>query len=177
MFKGPKIRSMLNTFRKDERGVSVIEFSLLLPIMIALLLAGWEITRAMIIKKKADNAAMTASDLVTQSSSMSSTTFTGIKEAVESIMYPYNDLTVRLKIIGVTIKSNKKPKVDWTYSTGATLDVSSLPDGLKIANTFYVMSAAEVDYTPTFGTNIIGSMEFRDTSIMAPRVSSTIEDE
>ena len=169
------IRSMLRAFRKDERGVSAVEFAFVLPIMFALLLASWETTRAMMVKKKADSAAMTLSDLVTQGTSIDQGSFNGIQKAVESIMYPYENMNTRLRVIGISVDNKKKITVKWDFSTGADLDANSLPADLLIANSFYVMSAAEVDYAPVFGSEVIGAMTFRDTSIMVPRISAEIK--
>lgn len=167
-----RIRSSLAHFRKDERGVSAIEFALIVPIIaVPFLLASWELFTAMSVKRKSDHAAMSIADLVTQANSINAADFAKLEVAVDRIMFPHQGMTTRLRIMGVRIDHRGKPQVAWNYSSGAHLSTSELPASMRIPQAFYVMSALELDYRPTFGSSVVGHMTFRDTSIMTPRLT------
>jgi hypothetical protein len=80
-----------------------------------------------------------------------------------------------LRVIGVNVDANKKVTTTWSFGE-ADLDDSSLPANLVLANRFYVMSASEVDYQPIFGERFIGTITMRNTAIMSPRLSSSVEE-
>lgn len=171
-----KIHNMLRSFCRNEKGTTAVEFALILPILITLCLGTWEVGTAYMVKRKADRAAVTIADLITQGSSISAGGFAGIQRAVESIMHPYDQMATRLRVMGVSINARGQMTVSWDYSTGADLNTDILPNELRVPNSFYVLSAAEIDYDPLFGREIFGAVTFRDTSIMVPRVTTAIVD-
>jgi Flp pilus assembly pilin Flp len=57
---------LLKRIRTNEQGVSMIEFALLLPILIVILLGTVEITRMVLFHQKLDNATARVADLITR---------------------------------------------------------------------------------------------------------------
>ncbi len=56
----------LSQFWRDARGVSAVEFALIAPVMITLLLGSVELSDVMIADRKATSVASTTADLVAQ---------------------------------------------------------------------------------------------------------------
>ena len=169
-----KLLSRLKDFRGDQRGVTSIEFAIVLPILLLVLVPGsYEVTNALLVKRKSSQTATVLADLATQSSKVKTADWTAMSNLVLKIMYPYDGMTTRLRLMGVEVDGSKKVKVDWSYGSAA-LDPNRLPAELLIANSFYVMAAAEVDYQSPLSSALVGSLTFRDTAILTPRVSAKV---
>ena len=63
-------------FAKDARGVSAVEFALILPLMLTLYLGGNELTHALTIARKVTHATSSLGDLVTQTKAVSAADMT-----------------------------------------------------------------------------------------------------
>lgn len=169
-----KIRSTLRAFRDEQSGVSTVEFALVTPVLLLIFIpAAWETTNAVLAKRKASQTANVLADLATQSSNINAGSWAQMSQIVERVLFPYDRFDTRLRLIGVRVDNQSRIRVEWQYGT-ARLDPNSLPDGLLIPNSFYVMSATEVDYEATIGKQVIGDMTFRDTAILTPRLTTDI---
>jgi Flp pilus assembly pilin Flp len=83
---------MLNRLRKlrrDNRGVAAIEFALLLPMLIALLIGCLEVTFKIWSTQKAEKLAVTLSDVIAQSTAVSNSDLQSLIGAVDKIMDPF----------------------------------------------------------------------------------------
>lgn len=83
---------MLNRLRKlwrDKSGVAAIEFALLLPILMVLLIGSVEVTFKIWSTQKAEKLAVTLSDVVAQSTAVTSSDLTKLTGAVNKIMDPF----------------------------------------------------------------------------------------
>nr|WP_319390571.1 TadE/TadG family type IV pilus assembly protein [uncultured Cohaesibacter sp.] len=174
------LRSHLNRFRRDERGVVSIEFTLVLPLMAVLLLGSWELNNALLTKRKSSHLASTIANLAAQDDNITASDWVTFGDIADRMLFPYDGFTHRIGLIGVRIDGAGRVNLECSFGTAA-IDPSSLPDGLKIANTFYLMTASEVDYeaftknSSLYGTSGgIMDMTFRDTAIFAPRNADAV---
>jgi Flp pilus assembly protein TadG len=171
-----RLTKNVSRFKRDQSGIAASEFAIILPTMIALCFGAWEISNAYLVKKRADHAAATMADLVTQADSISQQGFNGIMEAVDSIMYPYEDHTQNLHLIGVNVDNRGRATVAWQFTKngGTGLSAASLPSGLVVPNSFYVIAATRIAYEPIFGAEVTGSINLEDQAIMVPRLTTSI---
>src|SRR5436305_12464294 len=86
----------LRRFLADRRGVSAVEFAMLLPLMVALYLGGVEISSAVAIDRKVTLVARTLADLVAQATNVSSTDVTNVLSAIAAVVQPYDDTKLKI---------------------------------------------------------------------------------
>jgi Flp pilus assembly protein TadG len=169
----------LAKLRRDNRGVSAVEFALIAPAMIATYFGMAEISQALLAERKAAHAASAVGDLVTQSSSVSSADVTEIFNIAATIMSPYSTASLKMRVSSLTADAAGTPKVDWSsgwgltaLSTGAT--VTGVPTGLMTAGQSVVLS--EVTYTYDSPVNMImtNAVTFTRKFYLRPRKSDKV---
>src|SRR3979411_850394 len=77
-------------FRQDERGVSAVEFAMLLPLMITLSLGSVEISQGVGIDRKVTLTTRTVADLASQVSSINNADMTNMLNASAAVIAPYD---------------------------------------------------------------------------------------
>lgn len=171
----------LRRFIRERRGVSAVEFALIMPILITLFLGGTELTQGITIKRKVTIATRTIGDLVSQSTTISDDELTAIFDATTSVLAPYPDGPLKMTISNIYIDADGKASVVWSagYNGGATSrkagDVVTLPDGLNaFGETSLLWAETEYTYTPTIGYVISGSIDLKDKLYLRPRLTDCI---
>ena len=172
---GPFVRLV-----RDRRGVSAVEFALILPLMLAIYLGGNELSHALTIARKVTHVTSSLGDLVTQSKKITNADMTNILNAAASVMTPYATGTLlKIKVSGITIDANSVAKVTWSdalndtpLTVGAT--VTTLPAAVKTASTFIVTAEVHYSYTPVIGYVMTGTFDLKDQFYLRPRLSDTI---
>jgi Flp pilus assembly protein TadG len=157
----------IRKFRRDHRGVSAVEFAVILPIMLTLYLGGSEITQAITIKRKTTLVTRAIGDLVAQDVNITNAEMTQVMSATTSVMAPYS-----------TIDANGIAKVTWSDAFQDTArpvnQTVTLPTGLNIANTTLIWAEASYTYTPPIGYAITGSITMTDKLYLRPRLVNAI---
>lgn len=165
-------------FAGDARGVSAVEFALLLPLMITLYLGGTEISQAITASRKVTLVSRTVADLVSQYSSVSTTDINNILAASSAIISPFSSTRLATTVSCVKVDASGNATVTWSETLGGTKrgvgSSVTLPSALAVANTSLIMTEATYTYQPTIGYVITGTMALTDKMYMRPRVSDTV---
>ena len=171
-------RRPLDRLIADRRGMSSIEFAMLLPVMVILYLGGVEITSAIAIDRKVSQVARTLGDLVAQATNITATDMSNILGATSSIVQPYDDTKLRITVSSVQVDAQGNAKVSWSDSKNGTAraigSTVNLPVGLNVANSSVIWAESQYAYTPGLGYVITGTMNLNDQIFMRPRMSSCV---
>ena len=164
---------------KDKKGVSAVEFALILPFLLALLFGGTELLQGVLIHRQATLAATTVANIVTQYTSISaSTQMPDILNASVQIFAPNAAANASIVVSLVTIDSGGKGTVTWSQTLNgtarATGQVVTVPASLDIPNTALIYSEANYAYTPVFDFLKFGTFNLYNAIFMPPRDASTI---
>jgi Flp pilus assembly protein TadG len=172
------VRRRIAQLQCDERGVSAVEFALLLPLMVTLYLGSVEISQAISADRKVTMTSRTVADLISQVSSINNAGMTDVLSASSSVMSPFTTTTLKVTVSSVSVDANGKATVDWSDTLGGTARTKgstvTLPSALNIANTSLIWSEVSYVYTPAVGYLITGSLTLKDQLYMAPRISNTV---
>jgi len=168
-------------FRRDQRGVSAVEFALLLPLMITLYLGGVEVSQAISIDRKVSLTARTVADLVARSTGFSQAEMTNIFNAATAVAAPYPVANIKVKVSQISIKADGTTTIDWGDAKNTTKrtngETVSVPAGLKVAgkDSYLIWAEVEYSYTPTIGYVITGTLNLADQIYMRPRQSDNVK--
>jgi Flp pilus assembly protein TadG len=165
-------------FASDERGLSAVEFAMLLPLMLSLYLGAVEISQGIGADRKVTLTTRTVADLVAQVSSVDNAGMTNTLNAAASVMAPYSTTNLKVVVSSVVIDANGNATIAWSdtlngtaRSKGATV---TLPTALKVANTSLIWSEVQYTYKPTIGYIVTGTLTLKDQIYMRPRLSDSV---
>ena len=168
----------VSKFAKDTRGVSAVEFALLLPLMLTLYLGGVEVSQGVSIDRKVTLTARTVADLVAQVASIDTAGVNAALGASAAILAPYPDTSAKITVSVVTIDANGNAKIAWSATKNGTArsvgSAVTVPDALKVPSTSLVWGETSYTYTPSIGYVVTGNMALSDQIFMRPRLSETV---
>ena len=166
----------LRHFGRDARGVSAVEFALLLPMMIALYLGGVEISSGVSIQRKVTLTAGTVANLTAQSTTLVTADVSNILNASTSILSPYSTTDATATVSCIAIDSTGRAKVSWSVTKGGTArtagSVVTIPTALAVPSTQLIFSEVSYPYRPIVGYTITGTLTLADKMYMSPRITA-----
>ncbi len=171
---------LLQAFARSQRGVSAVEFALILPIMLTLYFGGYELGTALTLNRKVAHVTSALADLVTQSTTLSNSDIQNILDAAESIIVPYNQSKLRIKLTEVKIDATtgvakavwSDARNDTAYAVGTVVPI---PSAIATKGTWLVTAEVHYDYTPSIGYVMTGSFDLHDKFYLRPRLKDCVK--
>jgi Flp pilus assembly protein TadG len=172
-----RLRRWARRFGCDTKGVSAVEFALVLPLMLTLYLGGAEVAQAISASRKVTLASRTVADLASQYSTISEANMTNLLNASAAVISPFSSSALTVTVSQVKIDANGNASIDWSKSRNGTARSGSvtLPEALKVPNTWLIWSEAEYGYTPAIGYAMTGTLQLKDQMYMRPRLSDSVK--
>lgn len=149
-------------FSSDSSGSTIIEFAFIIPIVLVMLLGGFDIARYILLNQKLDRAAATMSDLVSRPSNISAAEVNQLMIAAVEVVEPFDLATNGGVIVSSVYKqSGQAPSVTWQIKGGGPIRPVSLiggvgnppvmPNGFVIRdNENIITTEVYYDYEPLF---------------------------
>ena len=177
-----EFRSLLRRFAGDRKGVSAIEFAIILPFMLLLYIGGVELGEGYQVQYQVTETARTVTDLASQYVSLNASTMSSILNASSTIIAPYSssNLTVTVSQVKVNMGATNGTVYQWSCSlngTKRTLNTTvTLPTNLQAPTSTIYLVYGEVSYpfTPPLGGGISGTINMNQTAWFYPRLVSSI---
>ncbi len=162
----------------DERGVSAVEFAMLLPLMLSLYLGAVELSQGIGADRKVTLTARTIGDLVSQVSSINTADMNNALAAASSVMVPYPVANLKVTVSSIKIDANGVATVDWSDALNTTARTKgsavTLPAALKVPSTWLIWSEVQYTYKPVVGYVVSGTLTLKDHIYMRPRLSDSV---
>lgn len=98
-------------FASNEQGTAAIEFALIAPVALVLMVGAIEYSRAVLMARRFNLITATLSDLIARDDYEDDTTMTGLKHAMETMWSPYKTDTLFLQVIAVRQASATATKI------------------------------------------------------------------
>ncbi len=104
----------------DERGQAAIEFVLVVPFLVVLLLGAVEMFNMSQASRKLTLTTATMGDLVTQAGGvLRKSDMNGYYKAAKPIMGQFDTSRLALSVFAFTVDSRRKPRLSWQYHLGS----------------------------------------------------------
>ena len=175
------VRTLRNRFgrlARDQRGVSAVEFAMLLPFMLTLYLGGVEVSQGVAMDRKTTMVVRAVADLAAQTTTITNTDMTNILNASAAVVAPYSANNLKVTVSSVNIDSQSKATIKWSdaYNTTARPagQAVAVPAALLVANTTLIWGEVQYAYTPTIGYVLTGTLNLSDQIYMRPRLSTCV---
>ena len=172
------IKRKLGGLAGDERGVSAVEFAMLLPLMLTLYLGAVEVSQGIGADRKVTVTARTICDLVSQVSSIGNADMTNALNAASAVMAPFPVGNLKVTVSSVKIDAAGKATIDWSDTLNGTARAKgstvTLPTALNIANSYLIWSEVQYTYKPVIGYVVSGTLTLKDQIYMRPRLSDSV---
>jgi len=179
--------SLYRRFIVSTRGVAAIEFAMILPVLLIMLLATFDAGRAIAVYMKVRSATFVMAAITnqyTQNTPIQSADMTAITGATSAVLAPYSSSPVVVVIsqVYVSAPGQTTATVDWSatlngtaYAKGSSV---TLPAAIvSSTNTctpvtgypcYLILSQVSYTYTPLFGAFGIG-ITLSDSEYVTPR--------
>jgi Flp pilus assembly protein TadG len=173
-----KIQKFFHRFAGEERGVSAIEFALIAPAMVAMLLGSIEVSLLLTADRKITQTTSTIADLVAQDDQITADEITDIFTAAQSILQPYSTAPLHMRVTSVKMDGGGAVAVAWSEGSGmaprAPGSTVSTPAGILQPNTSVIMAEVTYDYTSAIGSFVNTNISLNDTFYLRPRRSDEV---
>jgi Flp pilus assembly protein TadG len=174
--------SRTNIFRRfgtSSQGLAAIEFAMILPVLVVLLLASFDGGRAIATYMKVRASTYALAAITNQYSTLQTTDLASITGATSTIMAPYSSSPLVATVSQIWIDSKSNPTVSWSYSLNGTALTAGNPitlpsTALTTANSFLIYAQVSYTYTPLFGFFGTGGISLADSLYMTPRISTCV---
>jgi Flp pilus assembly protein TadG len=165
-------------FIGDRRGVSAVEFALLLPMMMTLFLGSVETSQGIATNRKVTLTAHALADLATQYTDITNAEMSNLLAAGTAIIAPYSAASLQEVVSEVSINAQGQASVVWSDTLNGTArpagQIVTVPSSLAVPNSYLVLSEVQYSYNPTYGYVLTGTMTLHDQIFMRPRQSTSI---
>lgn len=184
--QSPSLAVRLRSRRRfvgDKRGIAAVEFALIVPVLLVMLIGVIEVTRAVSIDRRFGKVTAMVADLLTREQQVNAADVQGIYGIVEHIMGVWGTDNLRLHITPVRASSDDRNDVyvyaakDNRPSFGpnavAPRDLcerySSLSTDLLDTDGTAIVVEGEFDFTPLIAEGIVPTKTWEDRAVFSPR--------
>lgn len=166
----------------DRRGGVMVEFAIIIPILVFVLLAGVDVVRFAMLQQKLSRAATSMADLVAQYPSMSQTQLDQLFLSVEHVITPFPlGASGRVVVSSISKADSAAPVVvDWQrFGAGTAAAISEfgvqggnavLPAGFIVdAGQSLIVAEIFYDFVPLLDTSVVPPRRVVHNAIFRPR--------
>lgn len=174
------------SFLKNESGLAMTEFALILPFLITIYFGFFALIETQDVSTRVGKVSAAVADIVAQSPAVTPQQIDAAMNAATSLMGTevpgLNNRASELEIsvFGIRVDSNENAIVEWSRGRNTTdLPVNGssypLPLELKLVEGFIVASRTKYKFKPPFGSLFMEEIDMDYENYFIPRISSETE--
>jgi Flp pilus assembly protein TadG len=167
----------IGPFRRDSRGLALVEFAVALPVMLLLYLGGWQLSDAIACNRKVTITAHAVADLTSQYASLPQASVDSIIAAATKIMTPYDASNAGIIVSEFCTDNNGNTSIPWSEASANTSKRTVLPSTISTMvsnNTCLIYGEVHYKYTPIVLYGFTGPITLSQAIYMSPRISPSV---
>lgn len=179
---------IIRAFARAERGIAVVEFALILPVMMTLFYGTIEVTRYVLITQKVEKLAHSIADVTSQEKKATRLVLDQALAATSDIMSPYSMTDNGVVYITSLYRApnTAQASVNWRYpetsafpeisKLGALNSIPTMPGGFTFDERENVI-AAEVyfRFSPLISSQFFGTTTIYRSAFYKPRLGALLD--
>lgn len=166
--------------RRDERGVSAIEFVLVFPLLVGMLAGTVDIGQALTVSRKMNQVVSTLGDMTSQQNTWTTSDIDAIIAGTATIIEPFSKTDLKVDLAILDVDSSLATKVNWARSynkTALTKNAASpvaIPTNIAQSGVQLIAVKATYSLTTPFSKLLkpitgVTTYNYQKTYIMRPR--------
>ncbi|MEP4769276.1 MAG: TadE/TadG family type IV pilus assembly protein [Roseibium sp.] len=173
---------------RNTKGVSAVEFAMILPFMLLLFMGTVEITDVFDKDRKVNQIASTITDLTAQAQTVTADELDNVLNLGEVILGPDSDTQLEVILASISFDDKGKATVDWSrgnkkaapWDKGKAPSIT-LPGTIAVPDTSVVAGQVNLTYVPLFAGLLTShfdrasSVELSEIYFLRPRLTGTVE--
>ncbi|MBL8548683.1 MAG: pilus assembly protein [Hyphomonadaceae bacterium] len=150
-------KTLLRRFVRDERAAAALEFALIAPTMLFIAFGTVEITYALQANKRVENVASSLADVISrEDNGLTTPELNDLWNAVSPLMWPNRPAGIQVRVSSVLVETPSRAAVVWSeghggYAPRAVASTVSLPAGMMIQGSSFIMGEVIYPYRPAIG--------------------------
>lgn len=163
---------LLARLRADRRGIAAVEFVLVVPLFVLLLLGSFEVMRAVMAHKKTQKIAYTVDNLITKAPTLDADLVRRTLEASASVLAPFSTAGVTIDVAYRHIDAAGKVSEQWTsrYPAGGGGTLAELPETYgSLREVGYLSTHVRYAHAAAFPSLFFATWTMDAQSIVRPR--------
>jgi Flp pilus assembly protein TadG len=163
-----KLCAPLRRFARAREGLAALEFALIAPMMIVLLLTSMEIINLLQTNRRVENTAASIADVISRDTEVTNSEMTGLWSAIAPLMFPDNVIGLDIRVTSISIDASSRGTAMWSEQCGVVASgacggstFADIPDNSRVAanqlpavnvpNTSLIRVEIAYDFRPMLG--------------------------
>ncbi len=166
----------MNKFFRKEDGVAATEVALLFPILLAFIMAVYDLGQGITINQKTVTASQVIGDLITRNESVTVDMIDDVINAGELALTPYPLTNFGYDIMSIEFDADGDPFVLWRATSNMDENDDPLEDTLDLGGPGegVVVVTITNSYSPYFANFVVDDFYMEEIAFLRGRKSSTV---